>query len=268
MIVNNQHTVTVEQSAVRLVTCEECNAEYVYTLSRSGEGIGNSVYFLDESGAKKRAERKAKEQLSRKMKSACEPIPCPKCLHIQDHMIGKARSDRGAGISFFAIVAFLLALGGCALGQWTKMGNAGFILGGVFFLFALGLGALALIAFTSYDPNKQSEETLRKIADENAFLRKEFERSFAATAADEFERFCKKLGKKKGRRFEMAVWADRGQVRDAEALKVKLPVGETATIKLREARDSDEFAFPQTVDDYDIEIVCVLNVYTKTKLQD
>jgi hypothetical protein len=269
MIVNNQHTITVTQSAVRLVICEECNTEYVYQLERSGEGMGNSVYFLDEAGAKRRAERKAREQLARKMEHACEAIPCPRCGHYQDHMLAKARGEAAFKWGLLAALAMVLCVGGFVLALSTRAVMLGVGIGVLGLLAAIVLGIIGLVVNGSYDPNKKPKEERLRIAVERAFRRRDFEAGFAEAAGDEFEKFCKKLGKKKGRRFEIPVWADRGQIRHADPLPVTLPPGDKVTIKLRsDSRDGDEFAFPAEVDGYEVEIVCVLNVYTKTRARD
>jgi len=267
MIVNNQHTVTVEQSTVRLVVCEECDADYVYQLTRSGEGIGNSVYFLDESGAKNRAERKAKEQLAKKMRTAVDAIPCPECGHYQDHMIPRARFERsflwlllGGGTLVLTIVLMIL-------GAETRLGNVGYVLGGLFFLATVVIGVIALVIYSTYDPNRKPKAERRALGQEKASSRRDFERGFAATAEDEFEKFCRRLGKKKNRRFELAFWADRGQVKYAETIKLRLPIGEKVSIKLApDLHDGDAFDFSFEVDGYPIEIAGILNLYTKAKV--
>ncbi|HEX3150407.1 MAG TPA: hypothetical protein VHR66_20180 [Gemmataceae bacterium] len=269
MIVSNQHTVTLSQTAVRLVSCEGCDADYVYQLSREGEGMSNSFYFLDESGAAKRAERKARKQLSRKMETARNGIPCPRCGHYQDHMIGKARYDKATPIAAIAVLAFVVAIVFFLLGSNTRMGLFGNFLGVVFLLvFAAGC-AYGLYLINFYNPNKKPEEERLQYAEENAVLRKKFERGLADNAADEFERFRKRLAKKKERRFEMGFWADRGQLRYGDPIEVRLPVGEWVTVQLRrDSRDGAEFRFPVEVDGFEVEVVCVLNVYTKTRLRD
>jgi hypothetical protein len=267
MLVNNQHQVTVEQCTVRLVICEECDADYVYQLTRSGEGYGNSIYFLDESGAKKRAERKAREQLARTMRTAVNAIPCPNCGHYQDHMVPRARFERAflylllGGGTLILTVVFLI------LGAETRFGNVGYVLGGLFFLATAVIGVITLVIYTSYNPNKKPKSERRALGQEKASLRRDFERDFATSAEDEFEKFCRKLGKKKNRRFELAFWADRGQLKHADTIKLRLPVGEKVSIKLApNLRDGDAFEYSFDVDGYPIEIACILNLYTKAKV--
>jgi hypothetical protein len=267
MIVNNQHTVTVEQSTVRLVVCEECDADYVYQLTRSGEGIGNSPYFLDESGAKKRAERKAREQVNKTMRTAVNAIPCPECGHYQDHMVPRARFEKsflylllGGGTLVVSIV-FLI------LGAETRFGNVGYILGGLLFLATAVIGVITLVIYTTYNPNKKPKAERRALGEEKASLRSDFERDFAASADDDFDKFCRKLGKKKNRRFELVFWADRGQLKYSETIKLHLPVGKTVSIKLApDLRDGDAFEYDYEVDGYPIQIACILNLYTKAKV--
>jgi len=266
LIVNNQHTVTVEKTTIRLVTCEECETDFVYELSRSGEGYGNSVYFLDESGAKKRAARKAKEQLSRKMKNACEAIPCPQCAHVQDHMLGKARSDRAIKIGLLAALVFLLSVGGFALALSTKAFLLGIVLGGLFLVATAVIGIFAVVALNSFDPNNKPKSERIKRAEELASPRKDFERGFAENAEEEFSKNCKKLAKKKQPTFEFAIWVDRTQIKHADSIKVNLPNGERASVKLKPSlKDGDTFEFSHEVDGREVQLVGVVNIYSKTK---
>jgi hypothetical protein len=267
MIVNQQYTATAEATAVRLVACEECDTEYVYQLERSAEGYGNSIYMLDNAGAKKRAMRKAKDDLARKMKNACEAIPCPECGHVQDHMLGKARFDRAVRIGLFAILTVLLMIGMLFVGQYTRLGKFAYALSGLSCLATIGVGIFALVAYSSYNPNRKPEAERIAYGQENATLRKDFEKAFAAAAEDAFEEFCGRLGKKKAKtRFEMPVWVDRGQLKGGETVKPRLPDGERVSIRLKaDDRDGDEFPFAREVDGHEIQVVCVLNVYTKNR---
>jgi hypothetical protein len=267
MLVNQQYTATVEASAVRLVACEECDTEYVYQLGRSAEGYGNSIYMLDNKGAKKRAMRKAKEELARKMKDACEAIPCPECGHVQDHMLPKARFDRAVLIGLIAIPTVLLMIGMLFVGQYTRLGNLAYAVSGLSFLATLGVGIFALVASSSYNPNRKPEAERIALGEEKAARRKDFEKGFAEAAAEQFDEFRDQLGRKKSQtRFEVPVWVDRGQMKAGDSVKPRLPDGERVSIRLKpDDGDGDEFPFSREVDGHEIQVVCVLNVYTKNK---
>jgi acyl-CoA synthetase (AMP-forming)/AMP-acid ligase II len=266
IIVNNQHEATVTQTVLRLVACEECDAEYIYSLTREGSGYGNSVYFLDEEGAKERASRRAEENLENQMRSACNAVPCPKCGHYQDHMLPRARAQRagiykvGAGLALILMIVFLV------LALKSNPIRVGLPIAGVCFLAMLALGMVALIIHVSYNPNKKSEEERLEIAAKDASLRNDFERAQAVMAVEDFEQFCKKIAKKKKRRFEFSIWVDRGQIKHADEIDILLPSNEASTIQLRsKMRDGDQFTFSHEVDEYTVQMVGVLNVYTKRR---
>ena len=266
MLVNQQYTATVEATAVRLVACEECDTEYVYQLERSAEGYGNSIYMLDNKGAKKRAMRKAKDELARKMKNACEAIPCPECGHVQDHMLPKARFDRAVLIGLIAIPTVLLMIGMLFVGEYTRLGKLAYALSGLSCLATLGVGIFALVVYTSYNPNRKPEAERIALGEEKAARRKAFEKGFAEAAVEQFDEFRDQLGRKKAvTSFEMMVWADRSQVKHGDPIRVPLPTGR-AELKLPEdARDGDEFKFSREVDGVDVTFVCTLCVYTRNK---
>jgi hypothetical protein len=267
MIFNVQYTAEVQATAVRLVLCDECEAEYVYQLERTTEGYGNSVYALDNAGAKRRATKQAEKALDRTMKSACDVIPCPECGYVQDHMLKQARFERAALFGLIGAGTLILAIGMLFVGAYTRLGNLAFAVAGLSFLATLGLGIFALVAYATHDPNRKPEADRIAKGQELAAGRKDFEKAFTDAAEQDFDKFCRKLGKKKSDgRFEMRVWADRGQVKAGDTIRPRLPDGERVTIRLpTDSRDGDEFPFDREVDGRPVQIVCVLNIYTKTK---
>jgi hypothetical protein len=56
---------------------------------RQAQGLGNSVYFLDNAGAQRRAQSMAQSQLQRALDKECDAVPCPKCGTYQQNMMEK-----------------------------------------------------------------------------------------------------------------------------------------------------------------------------------
>src|SRR5438094_115887 len=53
--VGMDYTATVQASTLKPVTCEQCNQEYFYQMTRSAFGESRSVLFINMEGAKNRA---------------------------------------------------------------------------------------------------------------------------------------------------------------------------------------------------------------------
>src|SRR4051794_36030586 len=89
-----KYTTTLRGRVPKLVKCEQCSLEYVYHLSRSARGEGTSFLFLNNEGAQSSAEGEARARLLAALMKACEPVPCPGCGHVQQHMVPRARQLR------------------------------------------------------------------------------------------------------------------------------------------------------------------------------
>jgi hypothetical protein len=265
-IENRQFTAEVEAAAVRLVVCEECDTEYVYQLQRSATGYGNSLLHLDNAGAKRRAKRKAQAALSEKMKYACEVIPCPECGHVQRHMFRKARFDRAARVGLIAIPTVLLMILMLFVGEYTRLGNFAYALAGLSCLATLGVGLTTILVNANHNPNRRPEALRVALGRERSVFRREFEKAFVESTAEAYEEFCARVGKKKAKtRFEVPVWVDRGQLKAEDTVRPRLG-DDRLSIQLKPShRDGDEVPFSREVDGHEIQVVCVLNVYTKNK---
>ncbi|MGL6075498.1 MAG: hypothetical protein ACRC8S_15195 [Fimbriiglobus sp.] len=264
-VINNQHEATITKTVCRLVFCEECDAQYVYQMFRSASGYGNSLYFLDESGAKSRAESSAKSKLKKKMKGACEAIPCPKCAHYQDHMIPKAKSDK----------ALLAWVGACVLGLLpafigfilviTGNESIGTTLISTGLVVALIIGALGAGIYMVYDPNKDSEEKRFDKAEATAMTRKAFEREFHKQTEEQFDIASEAI--RRGKRYkdiEGTIWADREQIQQSIKLKLVLPTGDEVKVPLRpKLKNGEKYQFEVDVQSKPLTFVYVLQIYTE-----
>lgn len=63
----------------------------VYRMERRGSGSGTSFLFLDNAGAKERAELEAKHKVNTQLEEEQDPVPCPACAWVQSGMIPHAR---------------------------------------------------------------------------------------------------------------------------------------------------------------------------------
>ena len=80
------YTATVGGSAVKLVACEQCQAEYIYRLQPVAVGSGTSLLFVDNQGVRgNRASSRAEGQLNQGRAGAVDLVPCPACGEREEH---------------------------------------------------------------------------------------------------------------------------------------------------------------------------------------
>jgi hypothetical protein len=165
------YTSTMTGRVPKLVDCEGCQQKYVYLLERSASGEGTSLLFLDNEGAKERAQERAKAELEYKLGRACDPVPCPRCGWYQQHMIPKAKEQHKAWMWTAGLAAILLAvpLGLVAAIASVVAENQGSRGAAVVTYLSLALMAVALVlgpawlfvryrAVKQFDPNAELAE--------------------------------------------------------------------------------------------------------------
>jgi hypothetical protein len=75
----------------KMVCCEKCGTDFGYTMYREASGQGTSLYYIDETGAADRANRRAESNLQRALADEVEPVACPTCGCFQRNMVWEAR---------------------------------------------------------------------------------------------------------------------------------------------------------------------------------
>lgn len=103
-------TATKRRCVPRGVRCESCSWEYVYYLERRSEGTSFSFLHLNDTSAQNQAKDEAEIELVRRLFQGCEPVPCPECGHIQQHMFRRARRLRYAWMDKAGVCCLLLAV--------------------------------------------------------------------------------------------------------------------------------------------------------------
>ena len=81
-------------SVDKRVMCESCKSGYIYSGICKSVGIGETLFNLNESGARMRAEADALRRLPNAVARFNLQIPCPMCGHYQKSMIRQFRRDR------------------------------------------------------------------------------------------------------------------------------------------------------------------------------
>jgi hypothetical protein len=117
-----KYTATVGGRVLKFVPCENCPTEYVYVLEREGEGVGTSVYLLNDDGAQSHAMSAAEDTLRQALENDFDPVPCPRCGHYQKFMFPKLMEDRSAWGAAAQVAALLMGALAIVFGAyWTRI---------------------------------------------------------------------------------------------------------------------------------------------------
>jgi hypothetical protein len=179
------YTATMRGRVLKSVTCEQCRAEYVYSMEREAVGQGTSLLFLDNEGASGRASSDAERTLQRTLEQDCDPVPCPTCGWYQIPMVALLRKQHhswmvwAGGLLLIASlvdgIIFYLNMVDIRGGNPTARTITGAIL---LVAIPMGLGFFLLrrILAAQFDPNLSDVNTRKQIASDRALLREELER--------------------------------------------------------------------------------------------
>ncbi len=187
-IVWTKYTATMRGRVLKLVPCENCSTEYVYVLERDGEGVGTSVYFLNEDGARDHAASAAEDTLQQYLENDFDPVPCPVCGHYQRYMFPKLYDGGSTWILITKLIAIVaVCLSAVCAAYWgivylQRPGDQTLVrlavtsaLLAVFGLFAFGLGAVERSQAQRFDPNTEDQRARIEKGRSRAVPRAEFE---------------------------------------------------------------------------------------------
>ena len=86
------YTVTARGMAWREQTCEQCGGTFHYPAVFEAAGVAESPYFLNNAGARAKAERRAAEAVARAAATTTVAVPCRHCGWFQRAMIPPFRA--------------------------------------------------------------------------------------------------------------------------------------------------------------------------------
>jgi len=124
-------------SILKEATCELCGTRYTYRIERTGVGRSVNVMFLNP-GAERAAEKRADDDLARKLEKAVDPVACPTCGWFQADMV---EAMKKSGFKKLAITCGIIAGVGVIFTIFTA---------GLSLLLAPGLAAAGLASGTVY----------------------------------------------------------------------------------------------------------------------
>lgn len=171
----------------KLVRCEKCDMEYVYILEATAAGEGTSYLFTDNEGARKRSAAQAQAALQKSLDQGCEPVPCPACGTIQQHMLPRARELRfqwmrtwgliGLGIAgLLTLISIKVSWDGESMVR-TPLNIFLWIATGAAFLFGFGMLERWNQQSSRYDPNQEPVEMRKRRGQMFSVSKEEFLRN-------------------------------------------------------------------------------------------
>ena len=146
------------------VCCDSCGFDYYYPLTRIGHGYDTAHYGLGAKSAEKNAAASAGQDLSQRLGSEAELVPCPRCGWISQELVSGYRRGRFlklqtsalvipiVGIAITGIVALILKNGPIQDRRYIEP----VLIVGLSFFLLLGAGLYSLrVALTAnINPNR------------------------------------------------------------------------------------------------------------------
>jgi Flp pilus assembly protein TadB len=99
-------TVSVSASALRGIRCENCNAEYLYKMTRRATETHTAP-----PNARAHVEKSVAKRAKKSLKKGIDPVPCPACGYLQRNMVRTVKSEQIAMLMLIAMpVMFVIAI--------------------------------------------------------------------------------------------------------------------------------------------------------------
>lgn len=142
------YSASVGGQTIKKVSCESCGTAYVYQVERIVTGTGTSVLFLDNEGARQRAQDDAIASLGHELAKAVDEVPCPHCGWLQLDMCKRSRKR----LFIILLVASLLIaspmffIGRLSTHDWLVPASIVVFVGGTL---------ASLIGYMIYNPNRK-----------------------------------------------------------------------------------------------------------------
>lgn len=181
-----QYTATLKAIVPQLVHCVYCNCKFVYEMTVTGRGCGESGAFTSDESARRTAERDARKHLDQQLnnRELCAAIPCRECYRYQPYMhklLGQQKYDGLGCVGYLLVgVGFLVAAGATIAwlldktdpGKALKIGGVGLV------AWVVGLVVLGWMRklVAGYDPNADDAKERMRLAADRTMTPEDFDR--------------------------------------------------------------------------------------------
>ena len=148
----NNRKVTLSGTSIKEIVCVKCHTTYAFSVSRTAEGYGTSLYNADDEGAMKRANEHAQANLAISLENAVELVPCPDCGSLQPDMVAFLK---GAYLKWLYLPAAALLVAGVFAGvlAFAQSSLVMTCAAAALALAGAGLIFFRIRATSTYDPN-------------------------------------------------------------------------------------------------------------------
>jgi hypothetical protein len=187
--IGTKHTAAVEGSADKLVICEQCGQEYVYTVEEVAVGQGTDLGFMHDSAAKAVAVNEARDALKAQLHLAWRAVPCPRCGWYQAAMVQLLREGQYRWVGSLGYTCGVLCPLVIAAAFFTTLagvgrGEAGLIaISSGLWVLGISLGAASPVLarlrsqwLARYTPNDEDVEARKLRGRRQALPREEYDK--------------------------------------------------------------------------------------------
>ncbi len=130
--------------------CEECGCYYMHLRAKEGYGSGDSFLWLDNDGARVRANQRAAMDLDRKLNGQDDPVCCPDCGMYSESMVSRLKRKRWFLFGAVCLIPIFFGVSLVSALESTRK---------MLMIAIIGLGIIIFgINTFNYDPNKTAHK--------------------------------------------------------------------------------------------------------------
>jgi hypothetical protein len=148
----NNRTVKLSGTTIKEIVCAKCRTTYAFSVKRTAQGYGTSLYNADDEGAMKRANENAQANLRQSLENAVELVPCPNCGAYQPAMVAFLKNVH---LKWLYLPAAIFFVAGVVTGFLAYVQSSSVMEFSAAALILVGVGVIVfrLRAASTLDPN-------------------------------------------------------------------------------------------------------------------
>lgn len=103
-------TASSSGSTIAGVTCDKCQSDYYYEMTRIGTSSGHSPYGIALSSIEETVKERSRDELVSRLHAEAELVPCPNCHWINDELVRGFRLGRYRGLGLAAVLVAIVGV--------------------------------------------------------------------------------------------------------------------------------------------------------------